>query len=278
MKRDTDLLNIYSSERISDRYICINSCNAPICYDRDCRADRVNGRVDYQLIYILEGRCHVLLNNEDIVVEQDEVILFRPNEPQKYCFYQKDHASYCYIHFTGSGCSEIFDRLQLSGSVFKFHKSSEIKSHFLRIRDEFCSKKSNFELICEGMLITLLALISKYNTADSDLSPADQKSSDIMRIMEKITSHPQRALNLEECAAECNLSKSRFISVFKSCTGYPPHKYLVEVRMIRAKELLLYTDYTIGEIASAVGYDNQNFFARAFKKSIGMSPSEYRKK
>ena len=57
-----------------------------------------------------------------------------------------------------------------------------------------------------------------------------------------------------------------------------PAQYILSLRMVNAQSLLENTDYKIGEIAEIVGYDNQLYFSRVFRKEYGVSPAQYRKK
>jgi AraC family transcriptional regulator len=78
----------------------------------------------------------------------------------------------------------------------------------------------------------------------------------------------------------CNLiylSPYHFKRIFKECTGRPPHRYLIDIRLEKAKELLINNKGTIEEIARLCGFVNSAHFAVAFKRRTGLSPSEYRK-
>ena len=55
-----------------------------------------------------------------------------------------------------------------------------------------------------------------------------------------------------------------------------PKQYLLNKRLTRAKELLKETNASVFEIANSVGYDDQLYFSRIFKKHIGISPTEYK--
>ena len=83
---------------------------------------------------------------------------------------------------------------------------------------------------------------------------------------------------LDDYAATCNMSKFHFLRVFKEITGASPIEYRNRIRIEHAKELLLYTNTPVGEIAAAVGYSSDTYFCDAFKSAVGASPSEYRKK
>jgi two-component system response regulator YesN len=64
--------------------------------------------------------------------------------------------------------------------------------------------------------------------------------------------------------------------VFKKQTGLAISEYVRSVRIINAKKLLKSTDYKIFEIANKVGFNDQQYFCAVFKKSVGVTPSEYR--
>ena len=79
-------------------------------------------------------------------------------------------------------------------------------------------------------------------------------------------------------------SKDAFINsaaylgkLFKEQTGEFFNDYLLRIRIEEAKRLLLENRLRMGEIASAVGFSNQSYFNRMFRKSCGVSPAEYRR-
>lgn len=78
--------------------------------------------------------------------------------------------------------------------------------------------------------------------------------------------------------AELLDSSPRHLSrMFKRQTGYSPIEFMIQVRMSKAKELLLTTDATLQEIAKNVGYPDGYYFAKMFKRYMGISPVRYRK-
>ena len=79
----------------------------------------------------------------------------------------------------------------------------------------------------------------------------------------------------------CNLiylSPCHFKRVFKEYTGKTPHRYLLEVRLEKAKELLIKKENSIEDTARLCGFINSGHFAVAFKRNTKMTPSEYRKR
>ena len=72
------------------------------------------------------------------------------------------------------------------------------------------------------------------------------------------------------------MSAFHFARLFKQSTGVPPHRYLVERRIARAKELLTTDHLSVAEIARAVGFRTASHFATVFHRAAGMTPTAYR--
>ncbi len=89
--------------------------------------------------------------------------------------------------------------------------------------------------------------------------------------------HFSEPLSLDAVAAEVNLTPVYFSSVFKKVTGQNFHDYLTQVRMNEAKNLLKEPGKSIIEISMAVGYTDNKYFRKLFKRHTGIKPSDYRK-
>jgi AraC-like DNA-binding protein len=77
-------------------------------------------------------------------------------------------------------------------------------------------------------------------------------------------------------AAVVNLSPSRLHQLFKEETGMPPARYLRQLRMRRAKELLETTHLSVKQVMAGVGVTDESHFVRDFKKCCGLTPARYR--
>lgn len=85
-------------------------------------------------------------------------------------------------------------------------------------------------------------------------------------------------LTLENIAQSLNYSPSYLSTQFKQSTGYSPIDYLIQVRIEKARLLLMETSASLREIAANVGYHDVYYFSRLFKKRVGLSPAQFRKK
>ncbi|MCM1267556.1 MAG: AraC family transcriptional regulator [Bacteroidales bacterium] len=103
-----------------------------------------------------------------------------------------------------------------------------------------------------------------------------QKSmdADVRFLADKITAHPEQELSIETLAADIFVSKYHLIRKFKKGTGMTPHRFCIQNR-IRRSQRLLDAEKTVGEISAEMGFYDQSHFNRAFRRIVGVSPSEY---
>jgi len=86
-----------------------------------------------------------------------------------------------------------------------------------------------------------------------------------------------RPWTVEMLAREAGLSRSAFAAAFKDVTGETPLEYVTSWRMYRAKVLLRGSDMSLSEIAQRVGYETDTALSRAFRRSQGVAPGEWRR-
>lgn len=103
------------------------------------------------------------------------------------------------------------------------------------------------------------------------------KNSEVIRsAMAYILAHFHTALTLESVSDHVHLHPSYFSTLFKQSTGSSFKEYLNMVRIEESKRLLANTDYSIIDIAVAVGFEDQSYFSKVFRKYTGMTPKQFR--
>ena len=93
------------------------------------------------------------------------------------------------------------------------------------------------------------------------------------RVVELIDASLEEGLSLAEMAAAVHLSPIHFARMFRRSTGVSPHQYLINRRVLRAKDGLLRGDTPIAEIAQRCGFSNQEHLTRTFGRIVGITPA-----
>jgi AraC family transcriptional regulator len=113
--------------------------------------------------------------------------------------------------------------------------------------------------------------LSKRSSASGGLAPWQER-----RAKALIDAQLAHNLSLADVARECELSVSQFARAFKRSTGMPPHRFLMQRRLERARELLLHTQQPLAAVASACGFADQSHFTKVFRRALGQSPGAFR--
>lgn len=98
----------------------------------------------------------------------------------------------------------------------------------------------------------------------------------IARAQSFVATHLGEPLGIDRLARVAGLSRAHFVRRFAGETGQSPSDYVSAARMERATRLLIATDQPVSAIAAATGFANGNYFAKAFRRLNGLSPSEFR--
>ena len=101
---------------------------------------------------------------------------------------------------------------------------------------------------------------------------------DIQTVIDYIEKNYKKDLSRESISEELGINENKLSKVIKDELGMNFVSYLASVRIKKAKELLEKSDKNVTEIYEATGFNNRNTFIRTFKKEVGITPSEYRKK
>lgn len=94
--------------------------------------------------------------------------------------------------------------------------------------------------------------------------------------LRRVVAHLADDISLSDLAAQARLRTHHFGEAFKASTGISPHRYLVERRIRRAKELLLGAEQSIAQIAISVGFASHSHFTDNSRRLTGTTPSRFR--
>lgn len=236
------------------------------------------GRRDYQILYVASGKAHFWFNGIEEIVDSGHMVLYKPKEVQKYVYYVEDHPEVFWIHFTGYDVKNILEYhgISLNQHVFYSGTLPEYKMSFRKIIRELQQCEYGYEDYIASSFNNILLLVSRQQQNGENYTVTIPE--EIEMAVSYFNENYNTKISVAQYAESLHISTNWFIRNFKQHMKMSPAQYLLSLRMVNAQSLLENTDYSVGEIAEIVGYDNQLYFSRVFKKEYGISPAQYRKR
>lgn len=237
----------------------------------------------YVLIYCAEGEGWFELNGQRQKVMPNHVFILPKGQAHQYgCKSSKSWTIY-WIHFDGSQAGFFADGFE-KPLLIEPEKDSRIEER-LRLFEEIFStlkngySRNNLEFSSSTLMYFLgtLKYLGAYRagrTPERTEQQRDVADEAIHYMRENVHKH----LDLKDMAAFVGYSASHFSMLFHQKTGYSPLNYFLHLKMQEACHFLDFTDMKVNQISLLMGIDDPFYFSRIFSKTMGESPSEYRRK
>ena len=235
------------------------------------------GRRDYQILYVANGKTHFWFDGREEIVSTGHMVLYKPEEIQKYVYYLEDNPEVFWIHFTGSDVKNIlaYHGISLDEHVFYCGVLPDYKALFRKIIQELQLCRYGYEDYIASLFNDILLLVDRQQHEQKKATGNVQEQ--IERAAAYFNENYNTKISIDDYAESLHISTNWFIHNFKQYAGMSPAQYILSLRMVNAQSLLERTTYNIKEISEIVGYENPLYFSRVFKKEIGKSPAQYRK-
>ena len=169
-----------------------------------------------------------------------------------------------------------FMDFRLAGKDLAFARAACQRMVAENARRRFCSLE-----VIRGELLLLLARVCQRHEAGIRRVAAARarqgsRKDALSRVVRHIRANLARRLSLTAAAAAADLSPNYLAHLIKKETGRTFTDLVTERRMEKARELLAHTSLRIGEVAGAVGFEDEAYFARRFRQCFHIAPRDYR--
>ncbi len=247
-----------------------------------------------ELLFIVEGTVIVNVNNETYRMSKGDFILFHSRD----------------IHSIDAP-AELFPKLYVlkfdinritSNSTYAprfrtiFHNAkgissapvylpakiicdTEIESFVGDYVNEFQRKDYGYDVVCNSLLSALLTTVLRIwqkNGFDVEKATGGKEPSEtIYTITGYIDAHSSEHLTVEEIAKVCNMSYSYFAKSFREYYGQTCKEFIEFIRVCKAEDFLLFTDYDLTYISQETGFSDCSHLIKTFRKLRGITPKQY---
>lgn len=264
----------FTPKRLKNLQVGISACR----YERESRVRR-HTHTYFELLYLLEGQRTLVTRRGRYKAGVGDLIIFYPNE----------------AHEEVSPAGRLvllvlrFPQLRL-GHKLRFPEKRDTPpvvslpwpERFRHLFEQMILEKAIQDTWSNMMSkVYMIEFVVSLRRALQSLAGRKQSSptGKLMRIekaIEIIHKGLPAEFSLNKLARQTFMSQSRFSHLFKEFTGISPKHYFLQTKMAKAKELLTAGDRPIKAIAADLGYLDEHYFSRAFKKLTGVAPAQFR--
>lgn len=234
--------------------------------------EREEGADQHILIYCTDGKGVIEVEDEVYPVEKNQAFCIPAAKKHRYYADERKPWSILWMHFQGENASFFPIEERNVITIASRHSNNRMITLFqilFRVLDRNYTL-GNFIYISQ---LTSMILSEVYFREKVDESTTyDRHVTEVIKYMYQ---NIGKNLSLQDISEEVELSKSYLNAIFKQQTGHAPVDFFIRMKMQEACKLLKSTDLYIYEVSERMGYTDQYYFSRIFKKVVGMSPKEY---
>ena len=253
-----------------------------ILYSNKPLIQYLNNQHLYKMIYVLEGKILISLNDREIKVSENSLVLLSTFEEHSITILEKPYTRY----FVAASSDE-FDSLIKDPRILTIFKNpatinnvfdtKQISSVFTETFDDMLYENKTQDEYSDQVMNCLLYKLLVYiyrNNRSSFPSVKNKNSTQMYEVQQYIDQHFHERITIKSIAEHFFISTSWLTHCFKDLTGYSPRDYLMLIRLSYAKDMIFRSDSSITDIAYLSGFSDVNNFIKYFKKRYDITPKK----
>jgi YesN/AraC family two-component response regulator len=266
---------------INNLFFHIHYCNSRQLNEPWKYKPKITRTLDHhEFIFITGGNGNIIIENKKYQAKEgmifyicSDILQSIESDINNPLLFLSVHFSYVNVFFSDNkwDIRNETNILPLS-SMQQLKDSYQIRDIFKKLVDSWNEKLPGYELISKALLQQLIFEIYRNKKMGNHNYSVSLKVENIIKYMsENIDSK----LTLTELSARVQLSPTYLSRAFKYITGYSIIEFFNKMKIDKSKELIIEGNKKVKEVAKEVGFSDEFYFSRIFKKIEGMSPSEF---
>ena len=231
---------------------------------------------DHYLIHlVLSGRGAYKVNGETWNLQAGDLFLVKPSQLVLYSADADEPWEYCWVGFNGACANKLVAQLPFTDLAPIHHaRDAAALRHALELIYQARGLEPQDEASMVGYLYLFIAALMR-ESLEAEAHATSSSSQYVLNAIKYIQFNYSHDISINDVAKSVGVSRSHLYRVFMSNVGKSPIDYLTEYRINEACNLLRTSSLSIAEVAISVGFFDQFYFSRVFKKTVGIPPSKY---
>ncbi len=248
------------------------------CGRESCRPGHTWGpgvRDHYLIHLVVSGKGVYQVGGVSHTLQEGDLFLVKPNQLITYAADESDPWEYYWVGFNGACASKLVQQMPFSDAR-PVHHCKDLHAVREALYNIYLSRgpEPQCEALMTGYLYIFMAHMMK-EARDTMPNVGSSSSQYVLAAIKYIQFNYSHDISVDDIAKAVGVSRSHLYRVFMSNVGQSPIDYLTNYRVGEACSLLKSSNLSIAEIAVSVGFFDQFYFSRVFKKVKGVPPSKY---
>jgi AraC family transcriptional regulator of arabinose operon len=245
-------------------------------HDQNFKISRPKG-YPYYLFLLVKTPALFVIDDEEIKVESGSFIIYDINYPHYYCAYNSIYIN-DWIHFRLENGTDYFESLNIPlNTVVKIWDDTFVCDMIKLMANEYYSINTNKEKTMNLLLPPMFVKLSEVISTRNSRKHTNAHYSELVSLRKEIYSNPQVQWRVDMLANKINMCNTYLQKIYRETFGISCVADVIACKINYAKDILSKSNMLITDVATECGYNNEVHFMRQFKKSVGVTPSEYRK-
>jgi AraC-like DNA-binding protein len=230
----------------------------------------------HELIFCTAGLGWIQVNGKRHEVAANDLVWVNCHHPHAYGSHSKQPWELYWIRVEGRPLEKVANLLEMkSQPVIQNIDPEKAKQEFELILQHMIGNRPSDAALINAAVTAIIALIFHARLSDSETIQPELPMP-VQKALEKMRLYYHTPIRVAELAQVAGMSESHFSRQFKTAIGTSPIDWLRRERINQAKHRLIESDDAIKEVARQVGYSDQFFFSKDFKKMTQLTPSKFR--
>lgn len=244
------------------------------CYQKDYSMVNLHSHPHYEIYYLVSGNRQFFLSNKMYNLTGPTAIIIPPYTPHKT---EGGPFERYNVNVSPSYLNPFQKEILETKSFLAILPSGKQNEEFVHVLSQLVNVRNHaFKTYATDAIFSYFVYLLEQahnNTIPHVTSNEIKTSPTILKAISYLNKHYSERITLADLSSKFNISKATLNYSFKNATSCTPMDYLLNIRLAKAKKLLVETQKSIQEISSECGFSSPNYFGVIFKKRETISPA-----